>query len=243
MSRENHTSGGSSGYRGYENQIHVTAWLALELMFPTDAAAEPVPEIQIEPDSQEDVEAQLQVPPERAVAHISARQLTIQVKYSSQEWRAFRYHPMSSSASTGTARSRVVSIRRREAPMARAMAGSVARIVRTLSGTLLIGTGNRGARTGAQAAPALPSSRSSSRPHGQHHPGTVPRPARADAPLPATNSPPARFVLPALQHPQQPLVAVGRRLQDLGRDVLERDPRELSQPVQPLRDPERSAGD
>ena len=54
-----------------------------------------------------------------------------------------RYHPMRSSASRGSARNKAVKTCRREDPMARAMAGSVAKTVTTLLGTLVIGTENR----------------------------------------------------------------------------------------------------
>jgi hypothetical protein len=71
-----HESGGASrSYRGYEYQILATVWLGLELTTSGRTEA-----IVVEPPSDEDVAAKLDVPAETAVSHITAGNLQVQIK-------------------------------------------------------------------------------------------------------------------------------------------------------------------
>ena len=69
-------SKGQPAYIGYEYQIFVTVWVALELIFQRG-----LPHIEIEPASQEDIEAQLNVNREEASAIFRTETLAIQVKF------------------------------------------------------------------------------------------------------------------------------------------------------------------
>ncbi|ATB35167.1 hypothetical protein CYFUS_000579 [Cystobacter fuscus] len=78
---------GLPAYIGYEYQIFVTVWVALELIFKRG-----LPHIEIEPASQEDIEANLRVNPDEASAVLRVETLSIQVKFRGSEWKpaAFR---------------------------------------------------------------------------------------------------------------------------------------------------------
>lgn len=78
---------GLPAYIGYEYQIFVTVWVALELIFNRG-----LPHIEIEPASQEDIEAKLRVNPDEASAVLRVETLSIQVKFRGSEWKpaAFR---------------------------------------------------------------------------------------------------------------------------------------------------------
>jgi hypothetical protein len=75
-----HQTGGSTGYRGYDYQIVVTVWLALKLMLEKRLCAA----IEVEPASDEDVEAKLDVPADAAAAQLGLAmdpiELDVQVK-------------------------------------------------------------------------------------------------------------------------------------------------------------------
>jgi hypothetical protein len=86
------TSGGSVSYAGYEYQLLVTVWSALELII-VKAAAE---ELQLEARSHEDIEADLQVARDDAVVSVAAKtstvRLVIQVKTrSTGPWSASHF--------------------------------------------------------------------------------------------------------------------------------------------------------
>ena len=73
-------SGGSASYAGYEYQLLVTVWAALELMVVKPVASE----LQIEARSHEDIEADLRVPRDDALVSVAAAtntvRLVVQVK-------------------------------------------------------------------------------------------------------------------------------------------------------------------
>jgi hypothetical protein len=73
-------TGGTSGLRGYEYQITVTVWLGLKLLLETRACRE----LEIEPASQEDIAAKLNVSPEQSTGMVGLKfkkiDLDIQVK-------------------------------------------------------------------------------------------------------------------------------------------------------------------
>ena len=71
---------GNPSYAGYEYQVEVSVWLALELLLRQDVAESVV----IEPRSQEDIEAELRVPSDDALSFVSADteryRLLVQIK-------------------------------------------------------------------------------------------------------------------------------------------------------------------
>lgn len=78
------TSGGPPAYQGYDYQIEVTIWVALQLMLQGTPCSE---WIEVEPASEEDVRAKLDVPPEEVVSTLqlpAERELQIQVKLRSR---------------------------------------------------------------------------------------------------------------------------------------------------------------
>ncbi|WP_438006438.1 hypothetical protein WME89_48970 [Sorangium sp. So ce321] len=79
-------TGGVASYRGYEYQIIVSAWVALELMLRRGLCSA----IDVEPASQEDVAAKLEVPAESADTSLIAKGLEgpiyIQIKHRSSFW-------------------------------------------------------------------------------------------------------------------------------------------------------------
>ncbi len=83
---ESNSSSGSASYRGYEYQLHSTVWVALELMLHQGVCSE----IEIEPPSDEDVEAVLAVPPEKAESGVTSvlltRRIHVQIKLRSAPW-------------------------------------------------------------------------------------------------------------------------------------------------------------
>jgi DNA polymerase III delta prime subunit len=75
-------NGGNPSYKGYEYQKVVTTWVALTLFFNDDLDI--ANGIIVEPASNEDIEADLNVPPEEAMATIvvpQAEKLMIQIKF------------------------------------------------------------------------------------------------------------------------------------------------------------------
>ncbi|WP_338867105.1 hypothetical protein [Myxococcus stipitatus] len=80
-------SDGLPAYLGYEYQLNVTVWVALELLFNRG-----LPHIEIEPASQEDIEARLQVGADEASTVLGIETLSVQVKFRGSEWKpaAFR---------------------------------------------------------------------------------------------------------------------------------------------------------
>lgn len=78
----NIVSEGNTSYKGYDYQIAVTAWVALTLLVDSDANT--TNEIIVEPASNEDIEVNLNVPPDEALATIlvpQAEKLMIQIKF------------------------------------------------------------------------------------------------------------------------------------------------------------------
>lgn len=79
---ENIYGNGNPSYKGYEYQKVATAWVALTLFF--NETPDIANGIIVEPASNEDIEAELKVPPEEATATIvvpQAEQLMIQIKF------------------------------------------------------------------------------------------------------------------------------------------------------------------
>lgn len=85
---KNAKAGGQAGYTGYEFQIHVTVWVALELML----ASRSTDVIEVEPASHEDIAAQLAVSADKAASTITvplaASPFHIQVKHRGTHWTA-----------------------------------------------------------------------------------------------------------------------------------------------------------
>jgi hypothetical protein len=78
------TAGGPPAYQGYEYQIEVTIWVALQLMLPGAVRSD---WIEVEPASEEDVRAKLEVPSEEAVSTLQIpgeQEFQIQVKLRSR---------------------------------------------------------------------------------------------------------------------------------------------------------------
>lgn len=79
-------SGGTGGYRGYEYQVLVTVWLALKLMLETRMCEA----IEVEPASNEDIQAKLDVPPDSANGLLgfvaNGIELDVQVKSRVSQW-------------------------------------------------------------------------------------------------------------------------------------------------------------
>ena len=78
-----HQTGGSSGYCGYEYQILATVWLALKLMLESRMCGE----IEVEPASDEDIEAKLDVPADAAsgLVGFATQQIELDVQIKSRE--------------------------------------------------------------------------------------------------------------------------------------------------------------
>jgi hypothetical protein len=76
-------TGGRSGYQGYEYQILATVWLALKLMLETRVCGE----IEVEPASNEDIEANLNVPVDSASGLVvfATNQVELDVQIKSRE--------------------------------------------------------------------------------------------------------------------------------------------------------------
>jgi hypothetical protein len=118
-------SGGTSGYRGYEYQVLVTVWLALKLMF----AVRVCKSIEVEPASQEDIEAKLQVAPDSATALLAIAvdgiDLDIQVKSrESGHWTESKFSKLlngeiAKSAPGGTGKKKTKTTRTRSRPLER----------------------------------------------------------------------------------------------------------------------------
>lgn len=99
---------GLDAYKGYEYQIDVTVWLALSWMVARKFCAA----VEVEPASSEDIEAELNVPAERAKVRVSAniagdRRVIVQVKskgtgpWSAKEFREVIAPSKASKASSG----------------------------------------------------------------------------------------------------------------------------------------------
>ncbi|NPC75482.1 hypothetical protein HPP05_37645 [Corallococcus exiguus] len=79
--------GGLPSYQGYEYQIEVTIWVGLQLMLEQGRCDR----IEVEPASEEDIQALLDIPPEEALSHLGlpvSRELQIQVKLRSRPFSA-----------------------------------------------------------------------------------------------------------------------------------------------------------
>ncbi|MBN8233184.1 hypothetical protein JYK02_37290 [Corallococcus macrosporus] len=79
--------GGLPSYQGYEYQIEVTIWVGLQLMLEHGSCDS----IEVEPASEEDIQAMLDVPPEDALSRIALpgrRELQIQIKLRSRPFLA-----------------------------------------------------------------------------------------------------------------------------------------------------------
>ncbi|NOJ97969.1 hypothetical protein HMI51_34155 [Corallococcus coralloides] len=79
--------GGLPSYQGYEYQIEVTIWVGLQLMLEQERCDR----IEVEPASEEDIQAMLDVPPEEALSRLGLpgiRELQIQVKLRSRPFSA-----------------------------------------------------------------------------------------------------------------------------------------------------------
>ncbi len=79
---ENGEGGGSASYRGYDYQKEVTAWVALTLFL--ERRSDALDQIIVEPASEEDIEADLNVSPDEATATVvvpAGTKLTVQVKF------------------------------------------------------------------------------------------------------------------------------------------------------------------
>ncbi|NMO16852.1 hypothetical protein HPC49_33055 [Pyxidicoccus fallax] len=84
MSEQSSDRMGLPAYKGYEYQILTTVWLALELML---ARSGPCAEIEVEPASEEDIRARLDVSHEQALSTLrlpAREELQIQIKYRSR---------------------------------------------------------------------------------------------------------------------------------------------------------------
>jgi hypothetical protein len=80
--------GGLPAYQGYEYQLEVTIWVALQLMLLERTRCD---RIEVEPASEEDIQAALDVPPEDALSNLGlpgSRELQIQVKLRSRPFSA-----------------------------------------------------------------------------------------------------------------------------------------------------------
>lgn len=80
------TSSGTASYRGYEYQLLGTVWVALDLMLRQGVCST----IDIEPPSQEDIDAMLAVPPEKAESGVTSAfrtlRIHVQIKLSGTPW-------------------------------------------------------------------------------------------------------------------------------------------------------------
>lgn len=121
-----HQTGGSSGYRGYDYQIFVTVWLALKLMLEKRRCAA----IEVEPASDEDVEAKLDVPADAAAARLGLAmdtvELDVQVKSrDSGQWTESGFRdvlngsPVAKSKASPTKRSKTTHQTGRDRPLTR----------------------------------------------------------------------------------------------------------------------------
>lgn len=88
QSRPSVETGATRAYAGYEFQLLISLWAALELLFKEGAAGS----IELEPASQEDIEAELRVPPtEPSCVLVPPKRLIIQVKLHSSPWKVSEF--------------------------------------------------------------------------------------------------------------------------------------------------------
>jgi hypothetical protein len=86
--RSSSETGATRAYAGYEFQLLVSVWVALELLFKEKAADA----LELEPASQEDIEAQLRKPPrDPSAVLVPLKRLIIQVKLHGGPWSAFEF--------------------------------------------------------------------------------------------------------------------------------------------------------
>lgn len=86
--RSSSETGATRAYAGYEYQLLVSLWVALELLFKERVSET----LELEPASQEDIEAELRKPPrEPSAVLVPPQRLIIQVKLHKGPWRASEF--------------------------------------------------------------------------------------------------------------------------------------------------------